>query len=668
MQHLISRGRRAAAMVVAAVVMAMFGVMAPSSPAQASISPTAYPDSAAYSYNSSTGATTTDGGVSLTSWMQQIPGDRHLSVLSVPGTHDSGAYSSTIAGTIAQTQSMNFGAQLNAGIRAFDVRAGESGTPVWCANDVYIYHGGICMRVTLSSVLLKMTGFLQDHPSETILMRLGSSGSPTESTYNGDVCSLVKAVKDHVYDGTSTNPTLSDMRGKIVLFTTGGLSAGGDMKGGGSCSFSSFSHPISYSSLNAQDDYDQSLTGIVSDKWKKIQAQFDAANNGHPDTTYINYLSAANGALPCTFASGKSSCGTHDPQLLTGLTYGYFAGGYAGTCSNANGCRQIVEDQGLYRIVSCGVRVAGPTQICSVAYEGENMMAEAYIAGSDFSGPDSDDLSDSHVRPGFPGIPARTGIVMADFPGRNLISSIIDVNYLPWPTITAKATTVPNENGWYDHPVTIHFTCSDVMPGTCPADQTITGDGSGLTSTAETVTDITGVKSATSNVVKVNIDKVSPVITTPDPISVDATMPTGAEVPFTATFTDATSGVEESGCRPSSGSVFAIGTTTVTCTAKDYADNSAAKQFTVHVKSPAEMVGDLSTAVQGEGPGKSLSQKVAQIQKSIDAKDNALSCKRLGAFLHEVKAQSGKSLSSDLAASLTLRANHIEGTLACPTK
>ena len=77
------------------------------------------------------------------------------------------------------------------------------------------------------------------------------------------------------------------------------------------------------------------------------------------------------------------------------------------------------------------------------------------------------------------------------------------------PTISAAATTAPNVNGWYSGNVVVHFTCSDggsgIPPGACPPDQILSGVGTAISSTAQTVTDAAGNVSAPSNVVTVKI-------------------------------------------------------------------------------------------------------------------------------------------------------------------
>src|SRR6185437_2137 len=63
------------------------------------------------------------------------------------------------------------------------------------------------------------------------------------------------------------------------------------------------------------------------------------------------------------------------------------------------------------------------------------------------------------------------------------------------PRLTGTPTTAPNANGWYDGDVSINWTCSDSggsgIAGSCPANDTITGEGEGLTAT-ENVSDVAG--------------------------------------------------------------------------------------------------------------------------------------------------------------------------------
>ena len=82
------------------------------------------------------------------------------------------------------------------------------------------------------------------------------------------------------------------------------------------------------------------------------------------------------------------------------------------------------------------------------------------------------------------------------------------------PTISAAATTQPNANGWYNNDVTVHFTCADSLSGvaSCPTNQVLSSEGSAVTSSAQTISDLAGNTSAASDVVTVKIDKTAPTI------------------------------------------------------------------------------------------------------------------------------------------------------------
>ena len=78
-------------------------------------------------------------------------------------------------------------------------------------------------------------------------------------------------------------------------------------------------------------------------------------------------------------------------------------------------------------------------------------------------------------------------------------------------------------------------------------------------------------------------DTVPPVLDLPDDRSVPATSSLGAEVEWIAAATDDVDGVVPVECSPASGSLLAVGTTSVTCTASDTSGNVAQGSFTVTV-------------------------------------------------------------------------------------
>ena len=167
----------------------------------------------------------------------------------------------------------------------------------------------------------------------------------------------------------------------------------------------------------------------------------------------------------------------------------------------------------------------------------------------------------------------------------------------------------------------------------------------------------------------VKVDKTKPVLTVSANVTVNATSPAGATVTYTApTATDpGGSGVVAAsvGCSPGSGTVFAIGTTTVNCSATDVAGNTQTGSFTVHVNSAAEQLSTLLPQVTGVGSGTSLADKVKQIQAYVAANDKANACSGLTDFISAVKAQSGKKLTVAQATSFSAQAQNIEAALGC---
>jgi hypothetical protein len=83
------------------------------------------------------------------------------------------------------------------------------------------------------------------------------------------------------------------------------------------------------------------------------------------------------------------------------------------------------------------------------------------------------------------------------------------------------------------------------------------------------------------------------------------------------------------------------------------------------VKGPAELLADLGEAVAGVGPGTSLADKISAAQTGLASNDLAGTCSILRAFINEVKAQSGKSISIDAATSLIADATQIRLLLGC---
>ena len=162
-------------------------------------------------------------------------------------------------------------------------------------------------------------------------------------------------------------------------------------------------------------------------------------------------------------------------------------------------------------------------------------------------------------------------------------------------------------------------------------------------------------------------DATPPTLDAPADMVIDATDPTGAAVTFAATASDAIDPSPSVQCAPTSGTVFAVGTTTVTCTATDAAGNVATATFTVHVEGAAEQLADLADTVTGLGPGKSLVATVDIARLLLAFGQPQAACVTLTAFTLEVRAQSGKKIPATQATPLIGDATRIQHVLGCTT-
>ncbi|HUD02639.1 MAG TPA: Ig-like domain-containing protein [Candidatus Paceibacterota bacterium] len=121
-----------------------------------------------------------------------------------------------------------------------------------------------------------------------------------------------------------------------------------------------------------------------------------------------------------------------------------------------------------------------------------------------------------------------------------------------------------------------------------------------------------------------NRDTTPPVISgTPSNLSVSATSPSGAVVTYTApTATDNIDGTDTVSCTPASGSTFALGITTVTCSATDKAGNSSSSSFTVTVQQTTAPSVSLTLPSNGATVGGTSVTLTATASDSIGAVAN----------------------------------------------
>lgn len=306
-------------------------------------------------------------------WLAGVSGAKRLHELNLPGTHDSvtGEYFGPVPGV--ETQTLGLAAQLEAGIRVLDIRCRHIG------NAFAIHHGIVYLGRNFDDVLGTVTDFLRRHPTETVAMRVKEEHEPADNTRSfsetfGAYWSDPRYAP-YFWAPTSTDPSLDEIRGRIVVLQDFSLAP--------------TTYGIDYGSLNIQDDYVVSSITAQYDKWLKVKAHLERAHQAQATwhTPYMNYLSGSTGVLPYFVASGKVTASTSSSQLLTGLTTPLFKSWWPDF-----------------------PRVGCFWGMCSIAYDGTNHLTSDYIWRAAYEW-------------------RYAGLVMADYPGPDLIQAVIQLNF-----------------------------------------------------------------------------------------------------------------------------------------------------------------------------------------------------------------------------------------------
>lgn len=232
------------------------------------------------------------GGIETShpAWMSWVPSSTGLGALSMPGTHDTMAYQS-YGGDLTQTQSLGLRQQLDAGIRALDIRCRHIG------DRFTIHHGVVYLHVNFDDVLQTTIQFLNAHPTETVVMRV--KREHTEESNTRGFAQTFEWYRDqpayspYLWRGSHV-PTLGEVRGKIVIVD--------DFAGG--------TYGIPWGAVNLQDDWTVSQLADIDDKWNKVRAHLDRTQGGSPSTLFINFLSGSSAmAYPLHVAGGINILG-----------------------------------------------------------------------------------------------------------------------------------------------------------------------------------------------------------------------------------------------------------------------------------------------------------------------------------------------------------------------
>jgi 1-phosphatidylinositol phosphodiesterase len=205
-------------------------------------------------------------------WMSDLDDDLSITWITMPGTHDSACMSEE-GGKIAKCQSWSIKDQLKTGIRFLDVRCKVEG------NELKLYHGVINCRISFLDLLEDCGIFLQDHPSEFLILRVKEEDKSHQSCFNHVYRQEINQIESRFNNimlrrhSRNRMPKLREARGKIIILKNfQGRGYGGE---------------FSWRSAYMQDIFEPDS---ISDKKQLIQRHHENITQNH--IFKLNFFSA----------------------------------------------------------------------------------------------------------------------------------------------------------------------------------------------------------------------------------------------------------------------------------------------------------------------------------------------------------------------------------------
>jgi len=218
-------------------------------------------------------------------WMRELDDMIPISLLAIPGTHDTCARNGAWGGFL-KCQTLSVQEQLLGGIRYFDIR-------LVLLNGVFqVYHGPLPQNITFSDIQSTASDFLMKYPSEMLYMRVKHEGG----TWDGFESTFLDKVSPDLSLWFLENriPSLREVRGKIVLLQN--------------FDAEDLGIPWNGASMKLQDVWDLPNTdaGILMKEQAIYNFSVLVHRMNNPDFLYLSHLSGS-GPLPSTVAKNTNN-------------------------------------------------------------------------------------------------------------------------------------------------------------------------------------------------------------------------------------------------------------------------------------------------------------------------------------------------------------------------
>ncbi|WP_157641708.1 phosphatidylinositol-specific phospholipase C [Burkholderia ubonensis] len=236
----------------------------------------------------------------LADWMSTLDDGRSLHTLTVPGSHDTCAY--TVDDALVRTQYAPLDAQLMHGVRMLDIRCRH------VRDEFEIHHGGIALGMTFDDVLATCADFLAAHPGECIVMSVKDEW-PAHACRRGFDATFDAHRARHPglrWHAGGAIPALGDVRGAIVLLRRfrSRRPLGIDLSAWPDNMTFTIDHPDA--AFVIQDEYRVPVVASIEHKWQAIDELLTRMPSADSGRWAINFCSGTGmGANPSRVARGE---------------------------------------------------------------------------------------------------------------------------------------------------------------------------------------------------------------------------------------------------------------------------------------------------------------------------------------------------------------------------